>query len=123
MIEHRGRKTGKLFRTVLEVAGRNLEASEWIVSTGYGTESDWYQNLKAGTLQAVWVGSKRFAGPTVRFLESDEAADVIAVYEREHPKSASVLFKSMGVSHDGTHEGRAEMMKQIPMVAFGVLGG
>lgn len=120
MMEHRGRKSGNLYRTVIEVAGRNRRASEWIVTAGYGPKSDWYQNLAAGNLEAVWIGSKRHSGATARFLDADEAADYIELYEKDHPKAAEILFKSMDVSHDGTREGRVEMMKEIPMVALAV---
>ena len=119
MIEHRGRKTGTLYRTVLEVAGRNPERNEWIVTAGHGPTSDWYRNLKTGTLKAVWIGSKRFAA-RVRFLEPEEAGQVMGDYERAHRRTAKALLKAMGVSYDGTDEGRVEMMKQIPMVALQV---
>lgn len=36
----------------------------------------------------------------------------------DHAKAAAKLLESMGVSYDGTDEGRVEMMTRIPMVAF-----
>ena len=41
---------------------------------------------------------------------------MFAAYERAHPKAASRLQQLMGVSHDGTHQGRVAMVRQIPMV-------
>lgn len=119
MIEHRGRKSGNLYRTVMEVAGRHPDQYEWIVAAGWGPKSDWYRNLKAGTFEAVWIGSKRLAA-MVRFLEPEEAGQVMSEYERAHPRTAKALLKGIGVSYDGTDEGRAEMMELIPMVAFQV---
>ncbi len=119
MIEHRGRKSGHLYRTVLEVAGRNPEAGEWIVTSGTGPNADWYRNIGAGGVDAVWIGSRRYQAD-VRFLEAPEAAEVMKRYEAEHPKTAAKLMESMGVSYDGTDEGRVEMMSQIPMVAFAI---
>jgi deazaflavin-dependent oxidoreductase (nitroreductase family) len=117
MIEHRGRRSGKLYRTVIEVAGRHRDEEEWIVTAGFGPKSDWYLNLQAGTLEAVWIGSRRHAA-NVRFLEPIEAGDVMGAYEQAHPRTARNLLDLMGVSYDGTDEGRVEMMRQIPMVAF-----
>jgi deazaflavin-dependent oxidoreductase (nitroreductase family) len=117
MVEHRGRKSDNLYRTVLEVAGRYPEKNEWIVTSGTGPKADWYRNLKAGKLDAVWIGSQRWLA-TVRFLESDEASTVLHDYETAHPKTAAKLLESMGVSYDGTDEGRVEMMRAIPMVSF-----
>jgi deazaflavin-dependent oxidoreductase (nitroreductase family) len=117
MIEHLGRKSGNLYRTVLEVAGNYPDTNEWIVTSGTGPKADWYRNLQAGTLQAVWIGSKRYEA-TMRFLDAEEAGSVFYDYESAHPKTAAKLMKSMGVSYDGTADGRTEMMRSIPMVSF-----
>jgi deazaflavin-dependent oxidoreductase (nitroreductase family) len=115
MIEHRGRRSGRHYRTVVEVAGRR--SGEWIVASGAGLRSDWYRNLRHGGLLAVWVGSrKRWA--SLRFLDVREAAGVMADYEHEHPRTAARLYRIMGVSYDGTVQGRIEMMEKVPMVAF-----
>ena len=120
MIEHRGRKSGNRYRTVLEVAGRNVERNEWIVTSGTGPNADWYRNIESGGVDAVWIGSKRHQAD-VRFLDAPEAAGVMQRYETEHPKTAAKLMASMGVSYDGTDEGRIEMMKRIPMVAYSTI--
>ncbi len=117
MIEHRGRKSGNLYRTVLEVPGRHPGKNEWFVTSGTGPQADWYRNIEAGGVDAVWIGSKRNEA-SVRFLDAPEAAGVMAGYESAHPKTAAKLMASMGVSYDGTDEGRIKMMRQIPMVAF-----
>ena len=39
-------------------------------------------------------------------------------YETEHPTAAGVLQRELGLTHDGTAEGRVELMSQIPMVGF-----
>jgi deazaflavin-dependent oxidoreductase (nitroreductase family) len=117
MIEHRGRKSQKLYRTVLEVGGRNPGKGEWIVTSGTGPNADWYQNIKAGGVEAVWIGSSRESAD-VRFLESEDAGPTFAKYEQDHPKAAVKLMDMMGVSYDGTDEGRIEMMRKIPMVAL-----
>lgn len=115
MIEHRGRRSGRHYRTVVEVAGRRN--GEVICASGTGPRADWYRNLRAHGLLAVWVGSKK-RWASVRFLESREAAGVMADYEHEHPRTAARLYRMMGVSHDGTVAGRVEMMEKVPMVAL-----
>lgn len=115
MIEHRGRRSGRHYRTVLEVAGRRN--GEVICASGTGPRADWYRNLQEHGLLAVWVGSRKRRA-SVRFLEGREAAGVMADYEHEHPRTAVRLYQIMGVSYDGTVEGRVEMIEQVPMVAF-----
>ena len=115
MIEHRGRMTGERHFTVVEVA-RHLPR-EWVCTSGTGPAADWYRNLRAGGLEALWVGSRRHRA-SVRFLEQTEAASMMGAYERAHPRVAPKLYSMMGVSYGGTNEGRVEMMAKIPMVAF-----
>jgi deazaflavin-dependent oxidoreductase (nitroreductase family) len=121
MVEHRGRRSGARYRTVIEVAGRIPERSEWVCTSGTGPKADWYLNLRAGGLEAVWIGSRRRSA-TVRFLEPDESARIMGDYERAHPTTAAKLYRVMGVSYDGTDADRVRMMADIPMVAFAVEG-
>ena len=90
MIEHRGRKSGARHFTVVEVA-RHLPR-EWVCTSGTGPRADWYRNLQAGGLEALWVGSRRHRA-SVRFLEKTEAASVMSAYERAHPKTTVRLFR------------------------------
>ncbi|MEA2002604.1 MAG: hypothetical protein U9N84_12085, partial [Actinomycetota bacterium] len=64
---------------------------------------------------ALWVGSRRHEVEQ-RLLDDSEAATAFAAYEQAHPKAATRLTDLMGVSHDGTHEGRMAMVAKIPMV-------
>lgn len=119
MVEHLGRKSGNRYRTVLEVAGRGDDGDTYIVTSGTGPKADWYRNILDGGLHAVWVGSKRHSA-TVRPLDAPEAASVFATYEIAHPSAADKLTDLMGVSYDGSDEGRVEMMRLLPMVEFTV---
>ena len=118
MVEHTGRTSGKRYETVLEVSGRHPERNEWIATAGRGPTSDWYRNIEENGADAVWIGTTRHEQPEVRFLEPEESAEVFAVYEGKYPRTAAKLLSVMGVSYDGTDEGRIEMMRLIPMVAF-----
>jgi len=113
MLEHEGRRSGKLRRTPLEVVRR--DGDSYIVCSGTGPNADWYRNLKAKPALALWVGSRRHEVEQ-RFLEDSEAATVLAQYESDHATAAARLMDLMGVSHDGTHDGRVTMMAKIPMV-------
>lgn len=113
MLEHRGRRSSKLRQTPLEVVQRNRDS--FILCSGTGPNADWYRNIRAAPAVALWVGSKRHPVEQ-RFLETSEAATTFAAYEKAHPKAAARLTELMGVSHDGTHEGRMAMVTEIPMV-------
>jgi deazaflavin-dependent oxidoreductase (nitroreductase family) len=119
MLEHVGRRSGKTRQTPLEVVHRDDDA--FILCSGTGPDADWYRNLKSNPAQALWVGSHRHEVDQ-RFLVDSEAATTFAGYEQAHPKAAARLTDLMGVSHDGTHGGRMEMVAKIPMVELRLRG-
>ncbi len=113
MLEHVGRRSGKTRQTPLEVVRR--QGDSYVLCSGTGPNADWYRNLKARPATGLWVGSRRYEVEQ-RLLEDSEAATMFAVYEEAHPKAADRLTDLMGVSHDGTHESRTQMVAKIPMV-------
>lgn len=118
MLEHQGRRSGKLRRTPLEIVNR--DGDRFVLSSGTGPNADWYRNLKANPALALWVGYRRHEVGQ-RFLDPSEAATTFAQYEQAHPKAAARLTNLMGVSHDGTHGGRMKMVAGIPMVELRLL--
>ena len=117
LLEHTGRKSGNVYQTPLEVAYHNPETDEYIVTSGNGVKADWYRNIQTNPAVAIWIGSSRY--PTAqRFLPTEEAVEVMKIYEQEHPKTAAKLEEIMGVSHDETQESWVAMMEQIPMIGF-----
>ncbi|MCP4966855.1 MAG: nitroreductase family deazaflavin-dependent oxidoreductase [bacterium] len=113
MLEHIGRRSGKIRQTPLEVVHHDGDA--FVLCSGTGPDADWYRNLKSNPATALWVGSSRHEVEQ-RFLDDSEAATTFAVYEQAHPKAAERLTELIGVSHDRTHKGRMDMVARIPMV-------
>lgn len=117
LLEHTGRTSGKVYQTPLEVAYYDGERDEYVVTSGTGTQADWYRNIQADPAVVIWVGSKRLLA-AARFLSTEEAVEVMKGYEERYPKTAEKLESKMGVSHDETQESWMAMMEQIPMIGF-----
>ncbi len=113
MLEHRGRRSGKLRQTPLEVVRRRGDS--FVLCSGTGPDADWFRNIKTTPAIALWVGARRH-DVEQRFLDESEAATAFAGYEADHPRAADRLLALMGVDHDGTHEGRMRMVAKTPMV-------
>jgi deazaflavin-dependent oxidoreductase (nitroreductase family) len=112
MITHVGRRTGRQYRTVLEVV-RLLPAShEYVVLAGFGHGADWLQNVLVGGGREVLVGQ----------LAHDEAVAALADYERRNrliaPVVRRVLSWLVGWRYTGTEVERATLVDQVPMVAL-----
>ena len=59
-LTHVGRRSGRRYRTVLEVVGRDRCGSEFFVVSGFGPRADWLRNLDAGGRATVTVGTRSF---------------------------------------------------------------
>jgi deazaflavin-dependent oxidoreductase (nitroreductase family) len=117
MVTHRGRRTGKVRRTVVEVVRYDNANQESFVAAGYGDTSDWYRNLKASPALEIRTGNQRFV-PAQRFLGTDEIYVELANYERRHPGTFRKLMRVVGLSYDGSDAQRWALAEALPMVAF-----
>jgi deazaflavin-dependent oxidoreductase (nitroreductase family) len=95
LLTHRGRKTGRVRRTVLEVIRYDPTVRESVVASGWGEKADWYRNLIANPALEVQTGRDRYA-PIQRFLAKEEVRNELASYERRHPWAARVLAPLLG---------------------------
>ncbi len=122
MLTHVGRRSGRQYRTVLEVVGRLPVSDEFVVLAGFGRTADWLRNAEAGGAREVVVGRRRFR-PTVRMLAEDAAAGVLAEYERRNRLIRVVLHRVLsrlaGWPYLGTDDQRRRLVSQLPLVAFG----
>ncbi|HET6865892.1 MAG TPA: nitroreductase family deazaflavin-dependent oxidoreductase [Solirubrobacteraceae bacterium] len=120
-LTHVGRRTGRQYRTVLEVVGEKRDRDEVIVVAGLGRSAQWYRNLLANKATEVAIGRERFA-PRYRELDPVEAAAVLAEYERRNryiaPLVRRVLSWLVGWHYDGTPGQRLALARELPIVAL-----
>jgi deazaflavin-dependent oxidoreductase (nitroreductase family) len=120
-LTHVGRRTGRPYRTMLEVVGENRDRDEVIVVAGLGRSAQWYRNLLADTATEVATGRERFV-PRFRELDPPEAAAVLADYEQRNryaaPLVRRVLSWLVGWRYDGTPAKRLQLVSELPMVAL-----
>lgn len=118
-LTHVGRKSGRHYKTVLEVVGRC--GDEVYVVAGFGSSSDWYRNIQTNPPVEVVSGRRRFT-PAWRQLGAVEAASVIADYERRNmlitPLVRIGLSRLVGWRYDGTSGARDRLVGQLPLLGF-----
>ena len=121
-LTHVGRKSGREYRTVLEVVGTNPPAGEFMVIAGFGPSSDWYRNIAANPACEVVVGRHRFV-PQHRVLGEAEAVDgdrglrtaqPLDLADRSFPTRAGCS----GGATTAASEARERLVHQLPVVAF-----
>jgi deazaflavin-dependent oxidoreductase (nitroreductase family) len=121
LLAHRGRRSGRVYRTVLEVVAWDAERSEAVVMSGFGRSSQWYRNILASNPVEVRIGRRRFS-PLVRQLDADEAVRVVTGYEKRNriaaPVIRAVLSKTAGFRYDGSESARYRLVHALPLVAL-----
>ncbi|MEV0948578.1 nitroreductase family deazaflavin-dependent oxidoreductase [Rhodococcus sp. NPDC049939] len=117
LLEHIGRKSGKIRQVVLEVVNSGATENGYVVGVGFGPKADWYRNLLAHKDVTIQVGRKRLL-VTAEFLGPDEGAEFMARYGAEHPKVGVRLCKIMGFEVDGTVDEFRQAGRQIRFVRF-----
>lgn len=118
-LTHLGRRSGRTYRTVLEVVG--VRDGKYFVVAGSGAGADWFRNIRARPPVGVVVGTRRFV-PRHRVLGEAEAVEVFARYEHRNrwvrPVLHHLLGKLLGRPYDGSAAARARMARQLPIVGL-----
>jgi deazaflavin-dependent oxidoreductase (nitroreductase family) len=117
-LSHRGRRSGRLYRTVLEVVHYDPQTRESLVCSGWGTRADWYRNIMANPPIAVETGGRRFANPRFSELAPEENYPVVVDYIRRLPSVARPLAYWLGLDVRGSEGERRAHSHQLLMVAF-----
>lgn len=124
LLTHRGRKSGRIYQTVLEVIAYDPATGESVVLSGWGERADWYRNIKASPALEVQTGRQRYV-PSQRFLAPEENLARISDYARHHPLVFRFLVKAFGFEYplDGTEATRRHVAESLRLVAFCPTGG
>lgn len=116
-IAHRGRRTGRLRHTVVEVVRFDKEVPEAAVIAGWGPSTQWYRNLETAPAEGVTLGRRRWRDPQQRFLDEGERVALLESYAREHPFAARELARALGAS--GLDDGEiGRLAERTRAVAF-----
>jgi deazaflavin-dependent oxidoreductase (nitroreductase family) len=117
LLTHRGRRSGRVYQTALEVVRYDPSLRETVVASGWGERSDWYRNLKAHPALEIRTGRERYA-PEQRFLAPEEVYREIVDYERRHPWAVRIVPSLLGFRLDGSDTARRAFANSVRMVVF-----
>lgn len=117
MLNHIGRKTGQLRKTVLEVVG--IDHGTYYIVSGWGYNSNWYRNLLAQPDTTIQVGRRKLE-IHAETLTADQGAQILIDYREHHPVAASELSRILGFNlHQASpDELRAIVQESLPIVAL-----
>jgi deazaflavin-dependent oxidoreductase (nitroreductase family) len=119
-VSHRGRRTGQIHETVLEVIRFDRRGMESVVVSAYGAGADRYRNIRAEPALRVRTGRLDYT-PEQRFLDLEEVRAVAEEFCRDHPLEARAMpriFEAIGAIESPDAVAPVEVMSALPMVAF-----
>jgi deazaflavin-dependent oxidoreductase (nitroreductase family) len=118
-LTHTGRKTGLLREAVIEVVVFDPQADIYYLASGWGKQSDWYQNILATPSIVAQVGRRKFNGRAVPET-AEKGADLFAHYGERHPRALQTLARVMGYRIDATEDEYRALGREVPVVAVHV---
>jgi deazaflavin-dependent oxidoreductase (nitroreductase family) len=117
-LTHSGRKSGQPRQTVLEVVDHDRATDSYIVTSGWGEKSDWYQNVLKTPQVKIDVG-RRHLNVTAEHLSIDEAEQWLFNYAQVHPRTFQTLARFMtGEALGITREECRRVAEAVPVIAF-----
>lgn len=117
-LTHIGRKSGQPHQTVLEVVDYDRATDRYIVTSGWGEKSDWYQNVLQTPHVMIDVG-RRHLNVTAEHLTIDEAELWLFNYAQAHPHTFRSLARFItGETLGITPEECRRLAAAAPVVAF-----
>jgi deazaflavin-dependent oxidoreductase (nitroreductase family) len=117
-LTHIGRKSGQPHQTVLEVVEHDRAADAYIVASGWGEKSDWFQNVLKMPEVTITVGHRQLKAHAQR-LPPAEAEQWLLGYAQRHPATFRELARFMtGTTMTGTPEDCHRVAQAVPLVAM-----
>jgi deazaflavin-dependent oxidoreductase (nitroreductase family) len=117
VLVHRGRKSGKLYKTPIEVLRDDHEREELVVSPMWGKDSDWYRNVVAGGLVEAHVrGEER----QVEWRELDESGRRAAInaYREAHPLYSRMILRMLVRVNGFEGDSEEAVLRELPMLGL-----
>ncbi|MEW6094790.1 MAG: nitroreductase family deazaflavin-dependent oxidoreductase [Chloroflexota bacterium] len=120
LLEHVGRKSGQVRQVVLEVLKRDKANDVYYLAVGFGSSSDWYQNLLKTPRAKIQSGFRK-ADVIAEILSIDEAGEIIMDYARRYPFAIRTLARIVGYEIGKGEVDYREFAKIVPIVALKVI--
>jgi deazaflavin-dependent oxidoreductase (nitroreductase family) len=114
VLTHRGRTSGRLYRTPVEAIAEMDE--EVVVSPMRGARADWYRNVQAGGLVEATLRGES-VGRDWRELAEPERRAALERYLGDHPAYGRAVLRALARLH-GLEGSMPREVAAIPMLAL-----
>jgi deazaflavin-dependent oxidoreductase (nitroreductase family) len=117
VLVHRGRRSGRLYRTPLSVLAGDLERGEIVVSPMWSRAADWYQNVIAGGLVEIHVRDEK-RQVEWRELDDPERRTAGEAFRAAHPTYSRVILRTIARLNGFEGDPAEAALQNLPMLAL-----
>ncbi len=120
LLQHIGRKSGQVRKTVLEVIGHDRASDTYYIVSAWGKQANWYQNLLANPTITIQVG-RRHLQICAEPLSPAEGARVLLDYRQKHPLATRALSRVLtgaNLAKASPEELEHMVQKSLPIIAL-----
>jgi len=115
LLEHRGRRSGRIRQVVLETL--RVEDSTLHLISGYGWRAQWLRNIEADPRVRVTCGWARPRGGRATILPPAAGVAVLEEYRRRHPIATRLLAPALDLPElEATEPIPEELAQEHPVV-------
>ena len=121
VLVHRGRNSGRLYKTPLSILVEDPERGEVIVSPMWGRAGDWYRNVIAGGLVEIHVRGER---RQVEWRDLDEAERRAAgeCFRDAHPIYSRMVLRMLARLNGFEGDRYEAVVRNLPMLGLHRVG-
>jgi len=117
LLNHTGRKSGQPRQAVLEIIRSYQNEDRYLVVSGFGKASHWYQNIKKEPKVTIQVGRKKITALAEQ-LDADTAGEMMVIYAQNNPGAIKALSGLIGYEIEHTPAGYRSFGNGIPVIQF-----
>lgn len=117
LLYHIGRRSGKPRQAVVEIVRHDKEASMYVVASGFGEKSDWFQNLMAYPDVTFQVGHKRIAA-RAECVPLPQATEILLDYSHGNARGMRAFASMIGYHIANYEEGVDFLIRIIKVVSL-----
>lgn len=117
VLVHRGRKSGRVYKTPLEVMVDARGQNDLVVAPMSGKDSDWYRNVLSGGLVEVHVRGKE-QKVEWRELDETERGAALEAYRHAHPVFSKIILAMVFRVNRFKGDPEDVLPRELPMLAL-----
>ena len=115
LITTKGRKTGKLRHTMVDVMDYDKASDTYYIEAAYGARADWYKNIQANPIFEAKVGRRKFKA-RAGALTTEGASEMLVQFYRSKPAYTRSVMAMAGMKFKDEDELRS-MGRNLTLLA------